>query len=42
MPPEVFSKSKTAYAYARDVWACGIILFYMVQGQLPFIGNSSR
>lgn len=41
MPPEILSKKETANAFAGDVWACGIILFYMLEGFLPFSGNSS-
>jgi serine/threonine protein kinase len=42
MPPEVLAKSKITYTFARDVWACGVILFYMLEGNLPFTGHSSR
>jgi serine/threonine protein kinase len=41
MPPEILSKKEKANAFAGDVWACGIILFYMIEGYLPFTGNSS-
>lgn len=41
MPPEILSKKEKANACACDIWACGIILFYMVEGFLPFSGNSS-
>lgn len=41
MPPEILAKKEKANACAGDIWACGIILFYMVEGHLPFSGNSS-
>lgn len=41
MPPEILSKKEKVNAFAGDVWACGIILYYMVEGCLPFSGNSS-
>ena len=41
MPPEILSKKEKVNAFAGDVWACRIILFYMVEGYLPFTGNSS-
>lgn len=41
MAPEVLSgKNKQNYA-GVDVWACGIILFFMVTGSLPFNGSTT-
>ena len=41
MPPEILNKKEKINSFAGDIWACGIILFYMVEGYLPFTGDSS-
>lgn len=42
MPPEILNKQENTNAFAGDVWACGVILFQMVMGFLPFIAKSSE
>jgi MAP/microtubule affinity-regulating kinase len=37
MAPEIINK--TAYSFAADVWALGILLFKMLTGSFPFRGN---
>ena len=41
MTPEVLSKKQKTNSTAADVWACGVMLFYMVFGTYPFDGASS-
>lgn len=42
LSPEVFGKSRTEGS-ARDIWACGIILYALLSGKLPWgRGNSSH
>lgn len=36
MSPEVLSGKEKSNTPAVDVWACGIILYYMLYGFLPF------
>ena len=40
MSPEILSKKQKINSTAVDVWACGIMLFYMVYGSYPFDGSS--
>jgi serine/threonine protein kinase len=42
MPPEVLTSSKTAADPAIDVWAMGIILYFLVYGILPFRGSTEK
>lgn len=35
MAPEIVSK-KEYYGPQADVWACGILLYYMLVGTVPF------
>ena len=34
MPPEAISQKK--YSYGNDIWAVGIIMYYLIIGKLPF------
>eukprot|EP00397_Hematodinium_sp_SG-2012_P005857 GEMP01005881.1.p1 GENE.GEMP01005881.1~~GEMP01005881.1.p1 ORF type:complete len:747 (+),score=79.74 GEMP01005881.1:20-2260(+) len=36
--PEIFSNSP--FDFRVDIWSLGIILFYMIEGALPFMGNN--
>jgi serine/threonine protein kinase len=42
MPPEVISFSNTNADPAIDVWAMGIILYFLLFACLPFRGNSDK
>jgi serine/threonine protein kinase len=42
MPPEVLSSANTAANPAIDIWAMGIILFFLLYGFLPFRGSTDR
>lgn len=41
MSPEVLSRKEKSNTPAVDVWACGVMLFYMLYGGLPFSGSSN-
>jgi serine/threonine protein kinase len=41
MAPEVLSKKEKINTAAVDVWACGVMLFCMIYGHLPFVGNNN-
>lgn len=41
MSPEVLSGKNKTNSTGVDVWACGIILYFMVTGNLPFNGSST-
>ena len=34
MPPEAISQN--IYSYGNDIWAVGIIMYYLIIGKLPF------
>ena len=36
MAPEVLSRQEKINTGGVDVWACGVMLFFMVFGQMPF------
>ena len=40
MAPEIVNREK--YSKAIDVWSCGVLLFTLLSGSLPFVGNSER
>lgn len=41
MAPEVLSKKEKINTAGVDVWACGVMLFCMLFGYLPFTGSSN-
>ena len=41
MSPQVLSGNQKRNNSSADVWSCGVILFYMVFGYLPFTGSST-
>lgn len=41
MAPEVLSKKEKINTSSVDVWACGVMLFCMIYGHLPFVGNNN-
>ena len=41
MSPEIVSKSDY-WGPAADVWACGVILFIMLTGNLPFKSQNEK
>lgn len=40
MAPEVVNRQK--YTKAIDMWSCGVLLYTLLSGSLPFIGKSER
>jgi len=38
MAPEIFAKQK--YDHQVDIWAVGVVFFYMLFGVYPFKSNS--
>lgn len=41
MDPDL-TRDKKYYGQAVDVWACGVILFLMLNGQLPFYSDNQQ
>ncbi|KAM3144080.1 hypothetical protein pb186bvf_003844 [Paramecium bursaria] len=41
MAPEIVRKV-VSYSYEVDIWACGVILFYLLTSQFPFKANSEK
>ena len=41
MAPEVLSKKEKINTASVDVWSCGVMLFCMIYGHLPFVGSSN-
>ena len=42
MAPEVVDKGNCGYDFMADWWSCGILLFEMVTGSVPFTSRSSN
>ena len=40
MSPEVVQRQP--YSKPVDIWSCGVVLFVLLSGSLPFIGNNRR
>lgn len=40
MSPEVIQR--LPYSKPIDIWGCGVVLFVLLSGYLPFIGNNKR
>ena len=40
MSPEVIQR--LPYAKPIDIWSCGVILFVLLSGSLPFVGSNKR
>ena len=40
MPPELHKKEITTANPAFDVWACGVIMYYLLFGEHPFSGET--
>ena len=41
MSPELINKEEYD-GYASDVWACGVVLYAMINGQFPFWGQNDN
>ncbi len=39
MAPELIKKEEYD-GFATDIWACGVVLFMMINGQFPFWGQN--
>lgn len=42
MPPEVLNSTNTAADPAIDIWAMGIILYFLLYGSLPFRAGTEK
>ena len=40
MSPEVIQR--LPYSKPVDIWGCGVVLFVLLSGYLPFVGNNKR
>ena len=40
MSPEVVQRMP--YAKPADIWSCGVVLFVLLSGSLPFVGSNRR
>lgn len=41
MAPEIIQKT-VSYSSGVDVWACGVIMYYLLTGVLPFKGKNEK
>jgi serine/threonine protein kinase len=41
MAPEQFNREK-GHSYGADVWATGVIMYYLLYGECPFIGSDLK
>lgn len=41
MAPEVLSGKQKSNTSGVDIWACGIVLYYMLYGYMPFTGSTT-
>jgi serine/threonine protein kinase len=40
MSPEVVQRMP--YSKPADIWSCGVVLFVLLSGSLPFVGSNRR
>lgn len=38
--PEILAKGEAPYTERVDVWSCGVMLYFMLSGRLPFSGSN--
>lgn len=38
--PEILAKGEVPYTERVDVWSCGVMLYFMLSGRLPFSGSN--
>jgi MAP/microtubule affinity-regulating kinase len=42
MAPELFAKNQTYDAEKVDMWAFGVIIYYLIEGVFPFRGYDEK